>query len=181
MGFLLFLFVSATALGQFIELVETVPVSMNITSVGRSVADAWVAMFASAQKTIDMTSLYVVLSSGFGRGSEKGKEVLNALVAAIKRGVVVRVMVPWPSLSNKAGLDLDFLSSQGALIGKFNWTRIVGSSGMLHAKYLVVDSKHFYSGSADFSWSALARIKQLGVVAWDSPVLAADALRVFNQ
>ncbi len=177
---LLFAVVFSATVGH-LELVETIPVSMNISTVCRSVFDGWMQLITSAAKTIDMASLYVIFSEGSGGGSEFGKQILAALLEALKRGVEVRVMVPWPSLSANAQTDLDTLQTAGALIGKFNWTASVGVKGMFHAKFMIVDSQHTYVGSADYSWSALARIKQSGIVVWSSSRFALDANRIFTQ
>lgn len=65
-----------------LELVETNPNYANSSLHIRRVADAWVDLFSHAQTTIDMESLYVILSEGGGSKSA-GKVVLKSLLTAL--------------------------------------------------------------------------------------------------
>lgn len=162
---------------------ETLPHTFGRSSSTKntsSIADGWVAMIEASKLTIDMESLYVIFSEGGGPDSD-GKRVLSSLLAALSRGVRVRVCVPWPSMSDNGAIDLITLQSAGASIGKVNWMNSTGTRGLAHGKFLIADSLHTYIGSADFSQPALSSIKQVGVIAWDCKQLAQDASRVFEQ
>jgi phospholipase D3/4 len=163
------------------------------------------SLIDGANETIDISSLYITLSAGMHYPpSAKGSvalAVLNALLRALKRNVRVRVCVPWPSLSKGSLIDLNALQRAGAEIGKVFWNETTGMSGMMHAKYMIVDNLDLYVGSADFSYGkmqivdceanqksqikitvgALLQVKQLGVVLWNCPTMAQDATRIFEQ
>lgn len=69
--------------GCSLELVQTVP-NVERSEDMRSVGEAWIQMVDSAQYTVDMESLYVILSEGGGDKSV-GKAVLKSLLNALAR------------------------------------------------------------------------------------------------
>ena len=53
------------------------------------------------------------------------------------------------------------------------------TTGILHAKYWVLDETSVFMGSQNFDWRALTEIHETGVYIQDNPGLAAEYLRVF--
>lgn len=58
----------------------------------------------------------------------------------------------YPNLDSQALQD-----KGGALVQNLDITKLLGS-GILHTKLWVVDSKHFYLGSANMDWRALTQV-----------------------
>lgn len=72
------------------------------------------------------------------------------------RGISLRIVQAPPS-EEHPNLDAIALQTMGASVQSLNVTRLVGS-GILHTKLWVVDSKHFYMGSANMDWRSLTQV-----------------------
>lgn len=116
------------------------------------------ALIASAKKTLDVEAMYVT-----------DGPVVNAIVAAQKRGVAVRVLL------NDPAHDLGDSSWAVSRFGPAGIT--VRRSGPLfvHAKLLVVDGAHAFVGSENFSDNSLDENREAGLVV-SSP--SADVARI---
>lgn len=50
----------------------------------------------------------------------------------------------------------------------------------MHSKFIVVDNKDFYLGSANFDWRSLNQKMELGIYAKNCDCLAQDLTNIFN-
>ncbi len=140
-----------------IELVESIPVETTLDNPDiRNTLEVWLEMINSAQKTLDIEQFYISNERG-----EPLDTVLNAIVAAAKRGVIVRIIVD-------AGMYQTYPESADELdkienieVRKIDIKSITG--GIQHAKYFIVDDKEVFLGSQNFDWRALKHIHELGV------------------
>ncbi len=85
--------------------------------------------------------------------------MFDSLSKLKSRGVTLRIVQnppseEYPSLDSKALQDMDV-----ATVRNLNVTKLVGG-GILHTKLWVVDSKHFYIGSANMDWRSLTQVGQ---------------------
>lgn len=103
-------------------------------------------------------------------------EVVNALLAARKRGVDVQVVVDYRNniaedRSQKARAALSALANAGIPV------RTVSVWAIQHSKTIVVDRAHVETGSFNYSSAAAKRNSENVMVVWDSPDLAAVYLK----
>lgn len=130
----------------------------------KSTYTAWLEAIQSAVSTIDIACYYMTLTDGVafpaGQGGYMGMSVYKALInAAQTRGVKIRIVQQTPSPRMPA-FDTGNLTSMGVAevrsidFAKVNgFSNLPGSRGILHTKFLVVDSKHAYIGSANLGTS----------------------------
>ncbi len=113
----------------------------------KSGAEAFPAMFAAIQSATRIISLemYIIADDGTGR------ELLNHLTIAARRGIVVDVLVDsWGSL-NLPNTFWDVLRDAG---GKVHWFRPMAKGVFFfrnHRKLLLVDDRIAYIGGMNFS------------------------------
>ena len=107
-------------------------------------------------------------------GAHHGAELLAAFSAAADRGVKIRLLndakatVP-PQLLNHANIASAFWDP-----------RDFYSSGIMHQKIWVIDSKHIYLGSANMDWKSLTQVKELGIAVHNSTAVGGDVQNLFN-
>ncbi|VDK75665.1 unnamed protein product [Onchocerca ochengi] len=78
-------------------------------------------------------------------------------------------------------LDSNYLSEHGyATVRNLDMPKLIDDSGVLHAKFWIVDSQHVYIGSANMDWKSLTEVKELGVVIWNCTCIANDLYKIFN-
>ena len=84
-------------------------------------------------------------------------DVFNALSKLTSHGVTLRIVQNTPN-DEYPSLDSQALQKMGvASVLNLNITKLIGS-GILHTKLWVVDSKHFYMGSANMDWRSLTQV-----------------------
>ena len=138
-----------------VTLVESVPVDTTLGS--PSIPDSaptWVAMIDGAKQRLDISQFYV---SPKPEGALE--PVLEAIEAAARRGVAVRLLVD-AMFADKYPEALERL---GHVVEVRRWDVKASLGGVQHAKYFVVDDREAYLGSANFDWRALEHIHELGV------------------
>lgn len=139
------------------QLVESWPVETTLDHA--DIPDAWVVwpeMIRSARATLDIAEFYVT--------SEKGhrmEPVLQAVEAAGKRGVKVRILVDGKFYKTYPA-DVDRLKTLKGVEVRI-WDVEAQMGGVLHAKYFLVDSRQAYVGSQNFDWRSLEHVQELGV------------------
>lgn len=142
-----------------IELVESIPVETTLDNPDiRNTQEVWLEMINSAQKTLDIEQFYI--------SNEKGEPldtVLNAIVAAANRGVIVRIIVDGEMFRTYPD-DVTWLEQQSQNITKhvIDFKSLAG--GIQHAKFFIVDDSEVFIGSQNFDWRALKHIHELGVI-----------------
>ncbi|MSP24205.1 MAG: hypothetical protein EXR75_03375 [Myxococcales bacterium] len=155
------------------ELVETVPEhGMPDDPELANTSDVWMAMLERAKREIAIAQFYVSNAKAGGRL----EPVLVLLESAARRGVVVRLLVD-AKFAEKYPRELERLTKGGLLVRKLDVSLSMG--GVHHAKYLVVDGRDGYLGSANFDWRSLQHIHEIGV-RFQSERLGAQLMRVFE-
>lgn len=140
------------------ELVESIPVETSLDNPDiRNTQEVWLEMINSAQKTIDIEQFYISNKKG-----EPLDTILKAIVAAAKRGVIVRIIVDSKMYETYPD-DVNWLEEQSPNIiarvldiGKI-------SGGIQHAKFFIIDGYEIFLGSQNFDWRALKHIHELGI------------------
>lgn len=136
------------------SLVESVP---RGTSLGSPTIDdthdVWIDMIRSATTRVDIGQFY----AADGPGADRFDEIGEALAAAARRGVEVRILV-----------DGLFAETYGDTLARLEALATVRTTdawrpGVQHAKYLVVDGRDLYVGSANFDWRSLEHIHEIGL------------------
>ncbi len=141
-----------------IELVESIPVETTLDNPDiRNTQEVWLEMINSAQKTLDIEQFYI--------SNEKGEPldtILGAIVAAGKRGVVVRIIID-DGMYRTYPDDVEWLEKQSANITKhvIDFKSLAG--GIQHAKMIIKDDYEVFIGSQNFDWRSLKHIHELGV------------------
>ncbi len=141
-----------------IELVESIPVETILDNPDiRNTQEVWLEMINSAKSTIDIEQFYITNKKG-----EPLDTILNAIVAAAKRGVKVRVIVDSKMFKTYAD-DVSWLEAESPNIVKhvIDFGRLAG--GIQHAKFFIIDDREVFLGSQNFDWRALKHIHELGI------------------
>lgn len=177
--FIALLIVSSISFAQSsenIELVESIPVETTLDNSDiRNTQEVWLEMINSAKSTLDIEQFYI--------SNEKGEPldtILNAIVAAAKRGVIVRIIVDGSMYKTYPG-DVDKLEAQDPNISKHVIDFKALAGGIQHAKFFIVDGKEVFLGSQNFDWRALKHIHELGVRFAGEPELIKIYSDIFNE
>lgn len=84
-------------------------------------------------------------------------DIFTGLSELNQHGVTLRI-VQSPPTEEQPNADSQALQDMGvAKVQTLNLTKLLGS-GILHTKLWVVDSKHFYLGSANMDWRSLTQV-----------------------
>jgi phosphatidylserine/phosphatidylglycerophosphate/cardiolipin synthase-like enzyme len=137
-----------------VALVESVPSETMLGSEDiDDTHDVWLAMIDGATRAIDVGQFYAA-----GRpGSDRFDDVVAALERARGRGVKVRVLVD-RLFAAEYRQSLEELGRVATVRTTDAW-----HPGVHHAKYLVVDARDAYLGSANLDWRSLEHIHEIGV------------------
>ncbi len=158
-------------------LVESIPAgAMADDPTIPNTADAWLAMVTGAKHDVAVSQFYVSEKPVDQPGIDKLQPVLLALEAAAARGVKVRVLVD-AQFGQKYETSLARLAGHGIAVRRLVVASTMG--GVQHAKYLVVDGRDSYLGSANFDWRSLDHIHELGLRIVSEPI-AKGLLTVFD-
>ena len=165
------------------HLVESIPQQTDKTLPieGRSTFDTWMTIIQGAKETLHIGQYYWCLGVGADYQNYDGWEgakVLDAIVAAKKRGVDVLVVRNTPG-SETIGNDAEVMQAAGIPVTTINFTQL-GLSGIFHTKMMVADGKNVYVGSANADWRSLSQVKEMGVAVFNSKELGEDAERIFR-
>jgi phospholipase D3/4 len=167
------------------KIAETIPIGLTYNSsiISYSTFDELISLISNAKQSIDIASFYWTLLGTDvmpkpDESSLKGKILLHEIINASKtRSVKIRIAVNEDANSLKS-TDLQLLKSV-ADIRELNFSRLVGA-GILHTKFIIVDNKHFYIGSANMDWRSLTHVKEMGIVMSGCEVLALDLYKIFE-
>ncbi len=157
------------------ELVYSYPAETSLEEPDlRKAQDVWPEMFDAARKSIDIEQFYVTPSTG-----EPLEQSLQALERAGKRGVKIRVILEKKFERNSTDGIARLKSIPGLDLRVLEWSKVNGD-GIIHAKFLIVDSSQAYVGSQNFDWRSLKHIHELGLRVSDGGV-AANVQKVFDH
>lgn len=115
----------------------------------------WPEMIGSARETLDLEEFYVAEQPG-----EALTPVLDAVKAAVKRGVKVRLIVD-AGMMSETGKILPALKEAGVDARVIDFRKAGG--GVQHAKFFIVDGVQVFVGSQNFDWRSLEHIHEVGV------------------
>ncbi|CAG9856360.1 unnamed protein product [Phyllotreta striolata] len=168
------------------SLIESIPEGLvypNDSIIYPSTFDTWLDLISSANKTIDIASLYWTLRRHEvypDPSSEQGEKIFQSLLrAGVGRGVKIRIAQNAPS-QNYPNIDTELLvKRKAAKVRSLNFAKLLGS-GVLHTKLWIIDGKHVYLGSANMDWRALTQVKELGIAIRNCSCLAKDIQKIFE-
>ncbi|WP_215776246.1 phospholipase D-like domain-containing protein [Paludibacterium sp. B53371] len=158
------------------ELVHTAPVGAGLDTPDlRDPATVWRQMIDAAQHEIVLAQFYAVSQPG-----SKLEQVIASLDAAGRRGVNIRFLMEAKSQFATDPATVARLQQIPHLTFRtLDWAKVSGS-GIIHAKYLIVDGKTAYVGSQNFDWRSLEHIHETGLKIDDAAMV--DRLqRIFEH
>lgn len=90
----------------------------------------------------------------------QGETIFNELVdAGNERGVEIRMVENFPPKDEGDNADGASLMRKGAVNRRpLHYSKVLGA-GAMHSKFLLVDQRHFYLGSANLDWRSLNQVK----------------------
>jgi phosphatidylserine/phosphatidylglycerophosphate/cardiolipin synthase-like enzyme len=140
-----------------VTLVETRPVESTLGNAALPEAHTvWLDLIAGARRRLDIEQFY--LSDWPG---ERTGPVLDAIGAAAKRGVKVRLLLDG-RMSTTYPMPGDSLAKvPGIEVRRIDFRKLGG--GVQHAKFFLVDGERTFLGSQNLDWRALKHIHELGV------------------
>ena len=148
------------------ELVYSYPVETSLEEPDLRLAqDVWPEMFDAARKTIDLEQFYVTPSTG-----EPLEASLAALERAGARGVKIRVILEKKFEKNSVDGIARLKAIPGLDLRVLEWSKVNGD-GIIHAKFMIVDSTQAYVGSQNFDWRSMKHIHELGLRVEDAGVV----------
>ncbi len=152
-----------------LELVQSAPVETNLAAPGiRSASDVWVEMAQGANASLDIEQFYLSATPEKGIQDAVMLKVDDAIAAAAKRGVKVRLLLDAGYFKNYPDDAKTLAQNANVTVKTLDVKALTG--GILHAKFYVVDGKWSFIGSQNFDWRALDHIHEIGVRTDDAGV-----------
>ncbi|SEK06742.1 Phosphatidylserine/phosphatidylglycerophosphate/cardiolipin synthase [Sphingobium sp. AP50] len=149
---------AASPLAGF-ELIHNAPEGTSLTTPDlRELAPVWCAMLKDARQTADFEQFYVA-----GKSGEPLDRVIGCMEEAARRGVKIRFLMEGQGVKMSDEPTLGRLRAIPHLDFRIlNFAQVSGS-GIIHAKFFVVDGRSAYVGSQNFDWRSLSEIDETGV------------------
>lgn len=148
---------AAPAAPPLVEVVSSVPLETNISRAGtRDAARVWLEMIQGAGQALDVAEFYLS-----GQKGEALEPVVQAILAAARRGVHVRILCEKTMAGTYPETLSRFRGQPNIQTRLFDWKTLTG--GILHAKYFIVDGREVFLGSQNFDWRSLAHIQETGL------------------
>ena len=165
--------ITSNLFAESMEITQSTPIGTILSSKKiRSTQSAWVEMISNAKKTIDIGSLFFDNKKG-----EAMEPVVNTLKEAASRGIKIRIILDamfhklYPNetacINGVNNIEIRFMPINECL------------GGVMHAKYMIVDSENTYVGSENFAWTELSQVHNIGIRIQNKE-LASTILRIFN-
>jgi phosphatidylserine/phosphatidylglycerophosphate/cardiolipin synthase-like enzyme len=153
--------------GPTLTFVETAPIETSLGSDDLpETFEVWLDMIQGAERSIELAHFYAS-----NRPGSRLEPVVLALLAAAERGVSIRFLAD-AGFHRTYPETLDRLdAAQGVEVRLLDLRSRTG--GVLHAKYMLVDARELYLGSANFDWRSLEHIQELGVRVRDASIARA--------
>jgi phosphatidylserine/phosphatidylglycerophosphate/cardiolipin synthase-like enzyme len=147
------------------RLVQSIPKETALAHPDLAFAkDVWVEMIRSARSELDFAEFYIAQEPGGALGP-----VLDELEKAGQRGVRIRFVLSPRMLDQDVKAYARLRAVKGIELRLFDLKGV--SSGILHAKYFLVDGAQAFIGSQNFDWRALEHIHELGVRSTDPAIV----------
>lgn len=158
------------------ELVHNAPAETTLVTPDlRDAAAVWCDMIGHAQHEIVLEQYYVA-----GKKGSALDRVIAALEAAGRRGVRIRFLMEAKGIANS---DQETIARLRAIphleFRTLAWSDVNGS-GIIHAKFIVVDGRDAYVGSQNFDWRSLEQIDETGLRI-SRPTIVQQLGRLFEQ
>ena len=154
-----------------LQIIESIPLETTLDH-GDDVmtTDAtWLDMVTHAKKSLSLEMFYASSTSG-----DKLEPIIRAIGEAAKRNVDVRLLFDAKFYEKNKDTENALAAMSGVHV------RLIDihakTTGVMHAKYFVVDGSDAYVGSANFDGRALDHIQEIGV-----RVRNPDVARVIDQ
>lgn len=106
-------------------------------------------------------------------------DVTRALLASIKRGVKLRLMVDYKA--NFTGNSSKSRAAMSALVNAGAQVRSVDVYPILHDKYVIVDGQHLETGSFNYSRAADVSNSENVIVFWNAPAVSRQFTQHFEH
>lgn len=160
--------------------VESIPVGVDLKT-NMTIAASLIDLISKAKKTLDIACFYMTFTGGpAASGGTPGQQVYDAIVAAAKRGVYVRIVATTPSPTFPQDDPKNLAAAGLASVRFLDFEKVLGSNGVLHTKLMTADNTSFYVGSANMDWRSLTQVKELGLYIENSSVLANQVNKNFE-
>lgn len=158
------------------ELVHNAPAGTTLATPDlRDAATVWCDMIGRARHEIDFEQFYVA-----GKPGEALDRVIAAMEAAGRRGVRIRFLMERKGLSESDAATIERLKRIPNLDFRLLAWSDVSGSGIIHAKFFMVDGHEAYVGSQNFDWRSLNQIDETGLRVTDA-VMIGQMQRIFEQ
>lgn len=158
------------------ELIHNAPVETSLATPDlREPVPVWCAMLKQARRTADFEQFYVA-----GKPGEPLDRVIGCMEQAAKRGVRIRFLMEQAGVKMSDAPTLARLRAIPNLDMRVLEFAKLGGSGIIHAKFFVVDGKSAYVGSQNFDWRALEQIDETGVKI-DDPKAVKQLAAIFDH
>jgi phosphatidylserine/phosphatidylglycerophosphate/cardiolipin synthase-like enzyme len=158
------------------ELVVTPPAETVLQNEDlRSTTAVWLELIQGAKKTIDLGQMYAS-----GQAGEPLERILEALEEAGTRGVKMRMLLEAKMQRASVPETVDRLKKMKGMDLRVMEFGKLGGDGIQHAKYIVVDRKAAYVGSANFDWRSLKHIHEVGLKITQSKMVR-QVQAIFDQ
>lgn len=158
------------------ELVYTAPVETSLAAPDlRGPAEVWPEMIKAAKKSLVFEQMYAVNKEG-----EPLEPVMKALEEAGARGVKIRFLLEEKMMRASDAATIERLKKIPNLELKIWPFGKLGTDGIVHAKYFVVDGSEAYVGSQNFDWRSLKHIHETGLRISKSKIVGQMAA-IFEQ
>lgn len=156
------------------EFVQSYPAETTLKDPDmRDAKDVWLDMIIGAREKIDIGQFYINSIPG-----EAMEPILNALIDKAKENVKIR-MVCEKVFYGMYPQSIDMLNQNENIEVRVIDTNSI-TTGIMHAKYIVVDSKETFLGSQNFDYLALTQIHEIGIRLVDE-TFAAQVTEVFEM
>jgi len=141
-----------------LQLVESWPLETTLDDPAvEDAAAVWVSMIARARTSLDIEQFYAVTSDKH----PAFEKVLDAIAAAGKRGVKVRVIFDKKFYGRMPEVPDRIAKMQGVDVRHIDMGKL--TKGVQHTKFFIVDGAEAFVGSQNFDWRSLVHIQELGV------------------
>jgi phosphatidylserine/phosphatidylglycerophosphate/cardiolipin synthase-like enzyme len=158
------------------ELVQTCPVETTLCSADlRDPATVWSELFDGARREIVIGQFYVA-----GKAGTPIERVLASLEAAGARGVRIRFLLEQRGVAISDAATIARLRRIPNLELRLLAFGQLTGTGIIHAKYTVVDGRAAFVGSQNFDWRSFQHIHETGLRITDAPVVA-QLQAIFDQ
>lgn len=161
-----------------VEVTESIPDNVTFinASLPRSIYDAWRVLIRSAKERINIAAYKSSLRGKHvldqpSDSTALGEKIFDELVSAGReRSVNIRLIENYPAKDPGDNEDGKSLARRGvAQRQQLHYSELFGA-GAMHSKFIVVDGKHLYLGSANLDWHSFESKNGVGCLCTQMPL-----------